>query len=211
MLNRLKEHHKKREKEIKARLSDFKKKKNAPDSEFLEEMAFCVFAANSSAKMGLKAAELLKDVLKHGSLEDYKKAVYKKVRFYNKRAEYLFHNKEKLLEKTKKFKKSMTKILNELEHHERRRFIKENFKGFGMKEASHLLRNLGHEGYCIIDKHVLNTLKELEVIKNNKAPKNEKEYLKIEKKIIAFAREHNINLDELDLAIWSWKTGEIIK
>ncbi|MGV8162469.1 MAG: hypothetical protein ACP5N2_04025 [Candidatus Nanoarchaeia archaeon] len=211
MLQNLKAHHSKNKKKIVSRLNDFKKNKKASNSKFLEEMAFCVFAANSSAKMGLKAAELLKDVIENGTLEDYKKAVYKKVRFYNKRAEYLYHNKEKLMQKTNELKKPIAKILCELEHHERRMFIKENFKGFGMKESSHLLRNLGHEGYCIIDKHVLNTLKELKIIKNNTPPKNEKEYREIEKKIIAFAKKHEINIDELDLAIWSYKTGEIIK
>jgi N-glycosylase/DNA lyase len=211
MLQKLKSHHIKNRKQIVSRLNDFKKNKNASNKSFLDEMAFCVFAANSSAKMGLKAAELLKNVLENGSLDEYKRAVYQKVRFYNKRAEYMYHNKEKLIQKTKEFKKPITKILNDLEHHERRMFIKENFKGFGMKESSHLLRNLGHVGYCIIDKHVLNTLKELKVIKDNTPPKNEDEYKKIEKKIIAFAKEHNIDIDELDLAIWSYKTGEIIK
>jgi N-glycosylase/DNA lyase len=211
MLQKLKAHHKKRKKEIEKRLGEFRDNRTASDSKFLEEMAFCVFAANSSAKMGLKAVELLKDVMDKGNLADYKKAVYRKVRFYNKRAEYLHHNKEQLKQKTKELKKSIMNHLHNLNHHERRIFIRDTFKGFGMKESSHLLRNLGYEGYCIIDKHVLNTLKELDVLKNNIPPKNEKEYMAIEKKLIAFAKEHQINIDELDLAIWSWKTGEILK
>jgi thermostable 8-oxoguanine DNA glycosylase len=40
-----------------------------------------------------------------------------------------------------------------------KRVHKNNFKGFGMKEASHLLRNLGYEGYCIIDKMFSTPLK----------------------------------------------------
>ena len=160
MLQKLKAHHKKRRKEIISRLSEFRKNRKVSDKKFLEEMAFCVFAANSSAKMGLKAADLLKNVLENGTLDEYKNAVYKKVRFYNKRAEYLYHNKEKLREIKKRTKKEIVSFLNDLEHHERRMFLKENFKGFGMKESSHLLRNLGHEGYCIIDKHILNTLNE---------------------------------------------------
>jgi N-glycosylase/DNA lyase len=211
MLNKLKVHHQKRKKEIIHRLSEFKKNKNASNKKFLQEMAFCVFAANSSAKMGLKAAELLKNVLEQGNLEDYKNAVYKKVRFYNKRAEYMHHNKEKVKALKNGLKKDICAVLNDLGYQERRLFIKDNFKGFGMKEASHLLRNLGHEGYCIIDKHVLNTLKELNVIKSNTPPKKEEEYLKIENKIKEFAKQHKINIDELDLAIWSYKTGEIIK
>jgi N-glycosylase/DNA lyase len=211
MLNKLKAHHLKRRKDIVSRLLEFKKNKNAANKKFLEEMTFCVFAANSSAKMGLIATKLLKDVLENGTLEDYRNAVYKKVRFYNKRAEYMHHNKEKINALKTGIKKEITTVLNALEHDERRLFVKENFKGFGMKESSHLLRNLGHEGYCIIDKHVLNTLKDLNVIKNNTPPKNADEYLKIENKIKEFAKQNKINVDELDLAIWSFKTGEIIK
>lgn len=211
MLQKLKSHHKKRRKEIISRLSEFKKNRNISDKRFLDEMAFCVFAANSSAKMGLKAAELLKDVLENGTLEDYKKAVCRKVRFYDKRAEYMHHNREKMKAIGIEVKKEITEVLNVMDHNNRRLFIKENFKGLGMKEASHLLRNLGHEGYCIIDKHVLNTLKELGVTEKNTPPKNPQEYLIIEKKIKEFAKKHKINVDELDLAIWSYKTGEIIK
>lgn len=206
MLDILKENHRNRRKEIIERLSDFKKNKYASNSKFLEEMAFCVFAANSSAKMGLRAAELLKDVLSNGTLEDYKKATYKKVRFYNKRAEYLYFNKQIIAKMTKE----ITRELSLMDFNQRREFIRQ-FKGFGMKEASHLLRNLGYEGYCIIDKHVLNTLAEMNILDSNLPPKNAAEYENIEQKIKAFAEKENFNIDELDLAIWSMKTGEIIK
>jgi thermostable 8-oxoguanine DNA glycosylase len=96
MIHKLRAHHKKRRKEILQRLSEFRKNKKIPSKKFLEEMAFCVFAANSSAKMGLKAAHLLKDVLQKGTLNEYREAVHKKVRFYNKRAEYMHYNKEKV-------------------------------------------------------------------------------------------------------------------
>jgi N-glycosylase/DNA lyase len=211
MIHKLRAHHKKRRAEILSRLSDFRKNKRISSKKFLEEMAFCVFAANSSAKMGLKAAQLLKDVLKSGTLEDYKSAVQKKVRFYNKRAEYLHHNKEIINEVELGAKQTISKIISALEHHERREFVRRHFKGFGMKESSHLLRNLGYEGYCIIDKHVLNTLSEMNVLKSNKPPKNCVDYIKIENKLKAFAKKEGFDIDELDLAIWSMKTGEIIK
>ena len=37
-------------------------------------------------------------------------------------------------------------------------------KGLGYKEASHFLRNIGFPGYAILDKHILNSLREMGVI-----------------------------------------------
>src|SRR3989344_5637356 len=79
------------------------------------------------------------------------------------------------------------------------------------KRASHYLRNIGFKGYCIIDRHILNCLKEANVIPSNERPKNKKQYLEIEQKMKEFAEAININIDELDLLLWSHKTGEILK
>jgi len=199
----LRKHHIKIRHHIIRRLKEFK---NVKEENIKEEMAFCIFAANSSAKMGLLAVSLLKPVISTNDLEKYKEAVHKKVRFYNKRAEYFHHNVLILNEL-----KGLLKKLNSLNFDDRREFIRDNFKGFGMKESSHFLRNIGYSGYCIIDKHVLNMMKDLNVIKSNKPPKNDKEYMKIEKRIKEFAKKNNYDVDELDLALWSFKTGEIIK
>lgn len=80
-----------------------------------------------------------------------------------------------------------------------------------MKEASHFLRNTGTKGLCIIDKHVLKVMRELKVIKENEEPSNEEKYKEIEQKIIKYANKNNLDIDILDLAAWSYKTGKIIK
>jgi len=36
-------------------------------------------------------------------------------------------------------------------------------------------------------------------------------YLAVEQELIRFAREIKIDFDELDLVLWSMKTGEILK
>ena len=189
--------------EIDAKISEFEEV--FENGDLFEEIIFCVFAANSSAEMGLKASNLLKDNV-DGSLEDYRRAVYKKVRFYNIRSEYAYHNKL-VYDKIEDFKL----LLKSLSFYERRMFIKNNFKGFGMKESSHYLRNIGFKGYAILDKHILNLLFEFGAINSNKPAKNEKEYLELEKKLFAFAKENNFCVDKLDLALWSFKTGKIIK
>lgn len=202
-----KKHYESVKEEAENKIREFKLKEAASHEELFEELAFCVFAANSSAKMGLLAVELLKPVLHKGELEDYREVVYKKVRFYNVRSKYLYHNKQVIEEHHKSIPNMLKKFDNP---HELRLHIKENLKGFGMKESSHFLRNIGYGGFAIIDKHVLNVLEELGV-REAKPPKNVKEYLEIEKEIIDFANEHGFDVDVLDLAFWSYKTGEILK
>lgn len=191
----------------KKRLNEFKKLRNSSHENLLEELAFCVFAANSSAKMGILATDLLKDVLHKGSFEDIQKAVHKKVRFYNVRSKYLHFNREFIIENHGSLKNLIVSFNNPLEL---RFYIKEKFKGFGMKESSHFLRNIGFSGFAIIDKHVLFVLEELGV-RSKTPPKNVLEYLEIEKQILDFANLYGLDVDVLDLAFWSFRTGEIIK
>ena len=84
-------------------------------------------------------------------------------------------------------------------------------KGLGYKEASHFLRNIGVKGHAILDKHVMRCLAELKVIDTAKPPVNRTKYLKIEQDFRSFARKIRIDFDELDLVLWSMKTGEILK
>jgi len=84
-------------------------------------------------------------------------------------------------------------------------------KGLGYKEASHFLRNIGFRGYAILDKHVLNCLFELKIIDDPKPPSTRSKYLKVEEKLRQFASEIKIDFDEMDLVLWSMKTGEVLK
>jgi N-glycosylase/DNA lyase len=84
-------------------------------------------------------------------------------------------------------------------------------KGLGYKEASHFLRNVGVKGHAILDKHVMRCLAEVGVIDSFKPPANRKKYLEVEQELLRFARDIRVNCDELDLVLWSMKTGEILK
>jgi N-glycosylase/DNA lyase len=57
----------------------------------------------------------------------------------------------------------------------------------------------------------LKTLAELGVIEAPKPPTTKKKYLAIEERMREFANTIEIDLDELDLLLWSNKTGEILK
>ena len=81
----------------------------------------------------------------------------------------------------------------------------------GYKEASHFLRNVGLKGYAILDKHILRSLAELELIDDPKPPNSRSKYLTIEEKLKKLAEITRIDFEELDLVLWSLKTGEILK
>ena len=73
------------------------------------------------------------------------------------------------------------------------------------------MRNIGFKGYSILDKHIVRCLAELGVIDSAKPPTNRKRYLEVEATMRKFAGDVGIDFDELDLVLWSIKTGEILK
>jgi N-glycosylase/DNA lyase len=94
-----------------------------------------------------------------------------------------------------------------------REWLVSNIKGYGYKEASHFLRNIGlGRDIAILDRHILKNLKKFSVI--NKIPDSvgpRKIYLEIEEKMRRFSRDIGIPLDALDLLFWSLQTGFIFK
>lgn len=197
---------------IKERLGDFKKiVARGSDNQLFEELAFCICTAGASAKMGIKSVEAMRDLLPHGSLKSLQKKLDGVHRFPNARPRYIVHTREYLRnEHDFKIKKLLKTFKDPLE---RRDFFarNKNIKGIGYKESSHFLRNIGFSGYAILDKHILNTLYELKIIKNPKPPTTRDKYLEIESKLKEFADIIDIDIDELDLLLWSEKTGEILK
>lgn len=108
----------------------------------------------------------------------------------------------------------LRKKLNGFEcKHERRDWLvnEKGIKGLGYKEASHYLRNIGFKGYAILDKHVLNCLAELKIIDDPKPPNSRSKYLMVEEKLRNLTDLTGIDFEELDLVLWSMKTGVILK
>ncbi len=196
---------------IKARLQEFKDiLKKGDDKKIFEELVFCIFTAGASAKMGLKSVDAIKDVLMEGS-EDEIYSKLQHVHMYPGRANYIVHTREYLKrEYNFKLKDLITSFQDPIE---RRDFFAANkgIKGLGYKEASHFLRNIGFSGYAILDKHIMRSLYEFGVIDTPKPPSTRKKYIEIENRLKEFAKEIGIDFDELDLLLWSERTGEILK
>jgi len=190
----------KRKTAIKARLEDFSKVKK---EDYFYELCFCLLTPQSNAKRAFSCIEELKKMDFQNKDINPKPVLHKKIRFHNNKSIYLKEAKQNY----KEIEKAIETIKGS---RELREFLVKNIKGFGYKEASHFLRNIGYKNLAILDRHILKNLEELKVIKIPKSL-NKNNYLKIENKFQNFANKVNISMDELDLLFWSQETGEIFK
>jgi len=176
-------------------------------------MVYCIFTAGASARMGLRSVEAVRPLLKAGQRPAMTRALVKAGahRFPNARPAYVVSTRSYL---QKSISMRLRDRLNELsDPFDRRDWLarEPQIKGLGYKEASHFLRNVGFKGYGILDKHIVRSLSELGVIDSPKPPAGRDRYLAIEARMREFAQEVQIDFDELDLVLWSMKTGEILK
>ena len=206
--------HRARKKEIQARLREFETVwQEGSDERLWEELVYCIFTAGASARMGLKSVAAIRPLLKDGGREEMTQALTAAGahRFPVARPGYIVVAREFLHEQCPR---GLRERLNNFSSGiERRDWLaqEKRIKGLGYKEASHFLRNIGLRGHAILDKHVLRCLADLKVVDNPKPPTTRKHYLELEEKLKTVARDLRINFDELDLVLWSMKTGEVLK
>ena len=206
--------HKARRKEIRIRLAEFAELwRTASDARLWEELVFCIFTAGASAKMGLRSIEAVRPLLLEGAAEEMTAALKAAGahRFPVARPGYVVIARDYFRRHCKmRLRESLVSFANPID---RRDWLarEPEIKGLGYKESSHFLRNVGLNGYAILDKHVLRCMSDLGVIESPRPPTTRSRYLEIENKLRQFARDFRIDFDELDLVLWSLKTGEILK
>jgi len=206
--------HKARRKEIRNRIAEFHEVwRTGSDFRLWEELVFCIFTAGASARMGLRSIEAVRSLLLEGSAEEMTRALQSAGahRFPIARPGYVVVTRNYLRQHCDmKLRESLLSFSNPIE---RRDWLanERGIKGLGYKEASHFLRNVGLQGYAILDKHVLRCLTDLGVIDSPRPPTTRLRYLTMEEGLRQFARDERINFDELDLVLWSMKTGEVLK
>lgn len=204
--------HRNRRAEIKQRLAEFAAVgKRGDDRELWAEMVYCFFTGGCSARMGMNALEAVRPVLMTGDQAELSGRLSGVHRYPNARARYIVASREFLSEHCG------LRLRNKLHSFdcrlERRDWLvrEKGIKGLGYKEASHYLRNVGFSGYAILDKHVLNCLAELKIIDDPKPPNTRAKYLMVEEKLRKLTNDLRIDFDELDLVLWSMKTGMVLK
>lgn len=211
-IEKIKTAHSERREEILERLSEFEAVwQKGSDERLWEEMVFCFFTGGCSARMGIRSVEAVKPILLSGNHSELADALRGKHRYPNARAGYIVASREFLQEHCGL--RLRNKLQSFTDNFERRDWLvkEKRIKGLGYKEASHYLRNVGFKGYAILDKHILRSLAELGIIDDPKPPNTRLKYLTVEEKLKNLAEITEIDFDELDLVLWSLKTGEILK
>lgn len=124
-------------------------------------------------------------------------------RFPNTRAKYI-------VDARKQMKLLESKISSFNNKQELRDWLVAEIKGFGMKESSHFLRNIGFSDYAILDFHIISMLIKFGLIERP-STLTKKRYLEIETLLRSIAEKANMSLAELDLYLWFMETGKILK
>jgi len=206
--------HRTRRKEIRKRLGEFDEVwRKGSDARLWEELAYCIFTAGASARMGLDSVDAVRPLLLDGEAEAMTVALKQAGahRFPVARPQYIVTTRNYL---RAHFGMALRKRLRSFrDPFERRDWLaqEKQVKGLGYKEASHFLRNIGVKGHAILDKHVMRCLAEVGVVDSPKPPTTRTKYLEVEQELIRFAKDIRVDFDELDLVLWSMKTGEVLK
>ena len=214
---KVKNHYRDKREEIESRLKEFRGLREASDQRLFQELSFVIFSSQSSAENSWNAAQRLGE---KGLLEKDKESIIHVLRqeetqYEERKAEYIISNREKLSQPTFNDPSTDLKIRQKIrpkDLEKTRKWFAENIKGLSWKGASHFLRNIGYgNSFAILSSHTVSILFDLDVIKASEPPKNEEEYLKMEEKVQEFSREIDIDIQALDLVLWSMRTGEVFK
>lgn len=189
-------------KEIDKKLKLFKSFHKKSNKEWFCELCFCILTANSKAKTAINIQKEVKTVgFCTMCLGDLSKTI--------KRNKHRFHNnKAKYIVEARKYMNIKDLIKGEVAKHGQtgaREWLVKNIKGLGYKEASHFLRNVGYSDVAILDRHILGLIGE------DKKALTKKRYLEIEKRFLQLAHKLGMSPAELDMYLWSKKTGIVLK
>ena len=190
---------------IESRMKEFKE--NGMDKKkVLKEFMFCLLTPQSKAKICWEAVERLEEqnLLLNGEEREIKEYLAG-VRFKNNKSRYIVENRKYFINK------EIYKVLSYPPSIAREWLVK-NIKGYGYKESSHFLRNIGKgEDLAILDRHILKNLKRCRIINSIPKTLTKNKYMEIEQKMSEFSKKLNIPLSHLDLVLWYRETGEVFK
>jgi len=187
---------------VDSRINEFRRKKSK--SKLFSELCFCIMTANFNAERSMK----MQDKIGKCFINLPEKALQKKLKDLG----YRYHNRAEYIVKNREHKDDLEKNIGIMNEFELREWLVKNIKGFGMKEASHFMRNIGFSDVAIIDFHIVDLLARYGIIKKpEKKSLSRKQYLEIESILREIAKKSKLNLAELDLYLWYIETGKILK
>jgi N-glycosylase/DNA lyase len=188
------------------RMAEFKSFRTRSSHDIFKELCFCILTGNCGAEASLKLHATIGDRFLTCSCPDEFTTLLKDNggRFYN--------HKGKFLGNACQYRDTLKETMDSFGDDEQslREWLVERVDGFGYKESSHFMRNVGYENVAIIDFHIVDLLVAHGLVEKPKAL-NKKKYLEIEHVLSGIAKNVGLNLGELDLYLWFMETGKILK
>ncbi|OGZ57414.1 MAG: N-glycosylase [Candidatus Spechtbacteria bacterium RIFCSPHIGHO2_02_FULL_43_15b] len=190
--------------EINKRISSFEKLRMGSNSDIFRELCFCLLTANYTAEGGIRIQNSIGDGVLHYTEKRLARTLKMLGhRFPNARASYI--------RSAQRYRGEIVGILDLFSNDlDLREWLVKNIKGFGYKEASHFMRNIGYKNVAIIDFHIIDLLSRYGLISRPKTITKSK-YFEIERILDLIARKGEMSLGELDLYLWFMETGKILK
>jgi N-glycosylase/DNA lyase len=199
---------------IEKALAGFRAKwaKGSP-GDILHEMIFCIFTPQSKAVNCWACVErIIEDrlIMNATPAQLLKLKEMNGVRFKNKKAVYACLARDLFV---RNGKITIKDFLGGFKSpYEMREWLVRNIKGYGYKESSHFLRNIGFgDDIAILDRHILKNLVRMGVIPQVPESLTHVRYLEIEQLMKKFAKKTGIPMDGLDLALWFREAGHVFK
>jgi len=194
--------------QVRSRVQEFSSHQIKSSKIWFEELCFCILAANAkSATSWAIQKELGYKGLMNLNQSELSSAILRnKHRFHNNKARYIIEAR-----RLDPLKKTVLDLINNEGQEAARHWLVENVKGFGYKEGSHYLRNMGYYELAILDRHILNVMLENGMIDEIPKTISKKVYFEMEKIFQKFARSMEMSCGELDLYFWYMKAGAVMK
>jgi len=193
---------------VEDRVAEFLEVNEEDSSIWFVELVYCLLTAYSSAERAQLCVDALDDcgAIIDGSAGEVAKTLRREGhRFADKRAEYIVAVR-KLVGNIKQL------IQGFKSSREAREWLVKNVKGFGWKEASHFLRNVGYLDVAILDRHILSNMKEHGLVPDdNQGGLTKRRYLEYEGILREVADMLGMPLGQMDLYLWYMKTGKVLK
>ncbi len=196
---------------IEKRLSEFDNIWRSKDElSMFKELVFCLLTPQSKAKIAWDSVTKMfkTGVIFKGKVEDIEPYV-KGVRFYKNKSRYV------VLARKLFWKNNHLTLLQNINPHDiqgTRDIIVHMVKGYGYKEASHFLRNIGlYNGISILDRHIMRNMVRYGYLLEIPRSLSKKKYLEVEKAFFTFSKDIGIPPAHLDLLLWYREAGEVFK
>mgnify|MGYP002761250269 CR=1 FL=1 len=211
-------HYRENRREIESRLESFESLKDSGEERKFKELVFVILTSQTDAEKAWEATETLenRNLLYKGKKKEISTVLEAEgIQYAEEKSGYIVENRESLSQPTLADPERKLKISQKIDEsnlNQSREWFAENVKGMSWKGSSHFLRNIGYgDDFAIISGHIINVLHELGILETLEPPSGKKEYLEIENKFQDLAENLETGAKELDLVLWSMRTGKIFK